>query len=99
MAAETSEIRRKTRRVKDHILTRYLKFVDMLEDGQVLSDYERGLYTELTMKFAANVMPRTQEVTGEDGEAIKLVFDSAFQNGTSRQTETDSAEPGEVQDN
>lgn len=93
MAAETSAIREKTRRVKDHILTRYLKIVDMVENGDTPSDAESHLYWELTMKFASNVVPRTQEVTGEDGEAIKLTFDSAFNtNVTTRKTETDSGE-------
>lgn len=42
------------------------------------SDYE--LYKQLLVKLANNVLPQLKEVTGEDGEELKIVFDSVFKN-------------------
>jgi hypothetical protein len=65
MAAETAPIRDKTRRVKDHILTRYLNLADKVDRQEPLLRDDKELYLELTMKFAANVVPRSVEHGGD----------------------------------
>lgn len=101
MATETNEIRAKSRRVKNHILSRYLKLADRVDEkGESdLSENEVTRYWELTKDFAKNVVPRSQEITGEDGEVIKLSFDPSFKpNATAPETTGDSEEPSQVQD-
>ncbi len=66
---ETSALRAKTRRVKDIILN---QFLDLADKKTPLSESEQTLYHELMMTFARNVVPRTQEITGEDGEALQV---------------------------
>lgn len=63
---ETSEIRRKTRRAKDLALNRA---IEVLENP---SDYDKETYTQTYLTVLKNSVPRTQEITGEDGEAIKV---------------------------
>ena len=73
MATETVAIREKSRRVKNHILDRYLKLADRVDQKGIgdLSENEVKTYTNLTEDFAKNVIPRSQEITGEEGEAIQ----------------------------
>lgn len=71
---DTSAIRLATRRIKTHIANRYLKLSDRVDangEGD-LSDNELKLYRDLTFEFARNVVPRSQELTGEEGEAINI---------------------------
>jgi len=77
MAAETSEIRKKTRRVKDHIINQYLKLADRVDEkgSSDLSDNETAKYWELTTIFAKSVLPRTQEHSGDpDGVPLQHVI-------------------------
>ena len=69
---DTSAIRTATRRIKTHIANRYLKLADRVDEkGEGdLSENELKLYKELTFEFARNVVPRSQEITGEDGQAV-----------------------------
>lgn len=71
---DTTDIRNKARRVKKHILEKYLKLADRVDEkGEGdLSDKEYKTYYDMTSEFARNVVPRSQEVTGEDGEAINI---------------------------
>lgn len=72
--ADTSDIRIKARRVKNHILTKYLKLADRVDangEGD-LSEKEYKTYYDMTSEFARNVVPRSQEVTGEDGGALEI---------------------------
>lgn len=62
---ETVEIRTKTRRVKDHILTRYLALAKKVDDEEVLTGTDKQLYSELTMTFARTVLPRSVEHGGD----------------------------------
>ncbi len=100
MAAETAATREKTRRVKNHILDRYLKLADKVEQEggkDNLNPTELTEYERRSDQFAVNCVPRTQEITGEDGQAISITFDKAFKlDGTSSETETGSSEPSEV---
>ncbi len=81
MAAESNDIRNKTRKVKNIILDKFFKLSEaceatvMVKDGVVLNEVsveDRALYKELLLTFAKNVVPRTQEITGEEGEAINI---------------------------
>jgi hypothetical protein len=67
MAAETAATRQKTRRVKDHILDRYLKLADRVVEKGIgdLSEKEAIRYEEMTDIFAKSVLPRTQELGGD----------------------------------
>jgi hypothetical protein len=65
MAAETASIRDKTRRVKDHILTRYLAIASKIETGKEVNPPDLMLYANLTETFARNVLPRSVEHGGD----------------------------------
>lgn len=96
MAAETAPIREKTRRVKDHILNRFLTLSDKVDKEELLEAHETMLYYKLMEVFAKSVLPRTQEVTGEEGQAIVLSFDPSFKkslDGNTSETEGSSREP------
>ena len=84
---ETSAIRAKTRRVKDIILDQFLEFADRKTP---LKESEQTLYHELMMTFARNVVPRTQEITGEDGEALQVSLVKYADNPTAVQVPAES---------
>jgi len=63
---ETAPIRAKTRRAKDLALDRA---IDVLENPQ---DYDKDTYKETYLTVLKNSVPRTQEITGEDGEKITV---------------------------
>jgi hypothetical protein len=65
-------IRTQTNRVKKHILDRFLNLADKVDANETLQPDDASLYKELLLTFAKNVVPRTQEITGEDGEAINI---------------------------
>jgi hypothetical protein len=75
---ETVDVRTKTRRVKNHILDRFLKLSDKVDADGILTSEEKELYDNLLSIFAKNVVPRTQEITGEEGAPISIIFDPAF---------------------
>lgn len=87
---ETSAIKALTRRVKAKALEK-AEYILNNED-KVTPE----LFKETYLTVLKNSVPRTQEVTGEDGEPVRLVFDSVFKNGTTRQTETDSGESSQI---
>lgn len=64
MSAETAPIRARTRRVKDLTLQRIEAILD--NPSLVTVDF----YQSLLLKLAGNVIPRSTEVTGEDGGAM-----------------------------
>lgn len=101
MATETAAVRTLGRRVKTHILTRYLYLADMVDKDtiQSLSEDEKKEYHSLTDKFAPNCIAKSVEMSGEEGEAIKLSFDKAFDNGASRETTEGSGIESPLQDN
>lgn len=74
MAAETVALRNKTRKVKDHIIDRYLKLASRIDTDESLSENEAAKYWELTTIFAKSVLPRTQEITGEEGGSLVITF-------------------------
>lgn len=63
---ETAPIRAKTRRAKDLALDRA---IDVLENP---ADYDKDTYKETYLTVLKNSVPRTQEITGEDGEKITV---------------------------
>ena|SRR3990167_7597773 len=80
MGNEVKPIKEKTRKVKNHIIDQYLRLATRVDEKGAgdLTEKEQAKYWELTTIFAKSVLPRTQEVTGEDGEPIKIAFDSVF---------------------
>ena len=68
MNGATTDIRNKTRRVRKHILDKFLDLADKKE----LTEKENKTYNDLLMVFAKNVIPRSTEITGEEGEPIKI---------------------------
>lgn len=100
MAAETAAVRTLGRRVKTHILTRYLSLADRVDEKGIkdLDREEKDQYLKLTDKFAPNCIPKTQEITGDEGRPINIVFDPTFNEAT-RQTTGDSEESSSIQDN
>jgi hypothetical protein len=63
---ETSAVRTQTRRVK----MKALNAIEAILDAP--DSVPKDKYLELLFKIAGNVIPRTQEITGEDGEAINV---------------------------
>jgi uncharacterized protein YnzC (UPF0291/DUF896 family) len=92
MAGEIPDLKTKARRVKNLALT---KAIEILEHPE---KHDKDVYKETYLTALKNSVPRTQEITGEEGSAISIVFDQAFkQTGEfTRQTETDSNQPSEV---
>lgn len=75
---EIKDIRIKSSRVKAHILNRFLALAEKVDEGEKLEREDKQLYNDLLMTFAKNVVPRTQEITGEDGQPISISFDPVF---------------------
>lgn len=90
MAAETVELRTLARRVKDLTLKRAL---DILEHPE---DYDKETYDQTYFTCLKNSVPRTQEITGEEGQPISIIFDPAFNGNDSSTSEatTDSTPSG-----
>src|SRR5437016_2010351 len=63
---DTSAVRTLARRAKTAALT---KAVDVLENP---ANYSPDLYNQTYLTVLKNAVPRTQELTGEDGEPIKV---------------------------
>lgn len=70
--AEIASIKNQTRRVKALALA---KAEDILLNP---ADYSKEIYESTYLTVLKNAVPRTQELTGEDGEPIKISFDSVF---------------------
>lgn len=60
---ETSDLRVATRRLKKKALE--------IAEG-ILNDSTHPLYNETFLAVIKNTVPRTQEITGEDGEAVQI---------------------------
>jgi hypothetical protein len=95
---ETVDIRAKTRRVKDHILTRYLTLADKIDAEKPMIASERELYSELTLTFARNVLPRSQEIGGDPDNTtpIPILMNTSVptHNGDQENKPASSANPG-----
>ena len=73
MPAESNDIRNKNRQVKKHILDKFLVLAHKDEEGIEWGNKDEAeTYKELLLVFAKSVLPRTQEITGEDGDAINV---------------------------
>lgn len=96
MAAETAELRTKARRVKGHILDRYLRLADKVDEGKDLDRSEKELYSELTMTFARNVLPRSQEIGGDPDNQTPIPILNALpiDNGNSKNSQAPTADSG-----
>ena len=80
MAAETSDIRASTRRVKKLAL-------DKAE--YVLADPTHPLYNETYLIALKNSIPQTRELTGEEGEAINIKLTKYADNPTALPIQTE----------
>ena len=69
---DTGPLRAITRRVK----------LKALEEAEFVLNHkdtvDKELWNQTFLTVLKNSVPRTQEVTGEDGEPVKLVFDPVF---------------------
>lgn len=93
MAAESNDIRNKTRRVKQLILDKYLKMAEIEEATGFQTQAQADMFKELTLVFAKSVVPRTQEITGEDGEAIQITLVKYAQPLEESQAKVDTGVP------
>lgn len=72
MAGEIKSIKDTTRRVKQ-------KALELAEDILNNPDkYDRETYNQTYLTVLKNSVPRTQEITGEEGTPVRIVFDPAF---------------------
>jgi hypothetical protein len=93
MSGEIKPIKDLARNVKALALQRAQRILEHPED------YDAKLYNETYLTVLKNAVPRSQEISGEDGGVIKLVFDSSFNpNGTLQQTESDQPQQSPIQD-
>jgi hypothetical protein len=61
------------------------------------TEYSLQIYNETYLTVLKNAVPRTQEITGEGGEAIKLIFDKTFNvSNSSSEATGDNKEQGQV---
>jgi len=93
---ETVDIRTQTRRVKAHILNRYLKLADKNDAGGELQRAEKELYNELTMTFARNVIPRSHEHGGDPENETPipiLTMNVSTHNSDSKDSQPSEANP------
>ena len=74
MPTPINEIRAKTNRVKQLILDKYLAMAEVENTTGFATQAQADMFKELTLVFAKSVVPRTQEITGEDGEAINVAL-------------------------
>jgi hypothetical protein len=95
---ETVEIRAKTRRVKDHILNRFLTLADKVDTEKPLDHAEKELYRELMFTFARNVIPRSQEIGGDPENTtpvpILMTTNVSTDNGNQEDSPTPKADSG-----
>ena len=70
--ADTSAMRNKARRLKDLAIS---KAIEILENP---GDYDKAVYEQTYLTVLKNSVPRSMEVTGEEGEPIKISFDPTF---------------------
>lgn len=90
MAAETANIRNLTRRVKQKALEQ----AELILNDPDHKIYSAEIYNATYQTVLKNAVPQTREITGEEGEAIKISFDKVFENAptTTRETTSDSSE-------
>jgi len=95
MAAETVALRNLARRVKQAALEK-AEFV--LNNPNMV---EKELYNETFLTVLKNAVPRTQEVTGEDGQplVIQIAKEIADKNAINSEPSTDSQEPSPLPSN
>lgn len=72
MAGEIKPLRDLAKKAKTLALSRAIRILEHPED------YSAELYNETYLTVLKNAVPRSQEISGEDGEPIKLAFDPVF---------------------
>lgn len=66
MAGEIPDLKNKARRAKNLTLTRA---IEILENPQ---KYDKEVYDQTYLTILKNSVPRSQEITGEDGTPLQL---------------------------
>lgn len=61
-----------------------------------MNERDKDLHDQILLKLAGGILPKLTEITGEDGQEIKVAFDQAFNAEPSRQTAGDSPESPQV---
>lgn len=89
MAGANFNDRKKAARARTLILDEVIRLFET--DPLKLSETEHTTKRELLLRMAANTLPRLTEVTGEDGEPIKIAFDPTFNAKPTPETEGDSS--------
>lgn len=65
--------------------------------AEELRGHDKQLHDALLLKLAGSVLPRLNEITGEDGQPLKISFDPAF-NAVTSTPEASSSESSPLQD-
>lgn len=90
--------RKKAAKARNLILDEVVRLFET--DPLKLSETEHATKRELLIKMAPHTLPRLTEVTGEDGEPVRIVFDKSFErvhaSDTTPETTGDSNKPSEV---
>ena len=97
MAQDTQELRTKTRRVKNHILTRFLKLAERVDEGETLKGLDKEVYEQLMLTFARNVIPRSHEHGGDPENETPipiLTTNVSTYNGNSKDSQTSQKDTG-----
>lgn len=68
MGFDTTDLRNKARRLKNLAITRA---IEVLENPDA---HSKETYNETYQTVLKNSVPRSQEITGEDGESISIVI-------------------------
>ena len=74
---------------QDRELAARVRTLTLHECEKALLKGKGKLYEAVLLKLAGTVLPRLNEVTGEDGRPLSISFDNSF-NATARQTEAGS---------
>lgn len=85
MAAETLGVRNQTRKVKSLALNKIEKILEM--DDEKMTKEQKSFHDQLLLKIAANVVPRTHEVSGSEDNQTPIPV-SILQNVRSDQSIT-----------
>lgn len=64
-----------------------------------MNQSDKELHDAILLKLASTVLPRINEVTGENGAPLQLSFDQSFNpNGTTSEAKGDNTEQSKIQD-
>jgi len=56
-----------------------------------MNEHDKELHDQILLKLAGTALPRLTEVTGEDGEPIKIAFDQVFNTKSNAEPASETA--------